>query len=132
MNTYFLLALLIAIILFGVFVAFFWKKRKKTGLSEERKQYYGREIRKTSAFPSPNERIMKYDTILNHILKDHGYSGTVSDQLKEKPIIINDIETIWNLHKLRNRLTHDMDTISKDVLERKSREFEKELNTLIN
>jgi hypothetical protein len=55
----------------------------------------------------------------------------LGDQLKAKPMIIDNQNTIWNLHKLRNRLAHDMDIISTSVLEKKSREFEKEILRLL-
>jgi len=74
---------------------------------------------------------MKYDNILHHILKEYGYQGTLGDQLKAKPLIIDNLDTIWNLHKLRNRLAHDMEAISASVLENKSREFEKEVLRLL-
>jgi len=74
---------------------------------------------------------MKYDVVLHHILKDYGYSGNVGDQLKAKPRVIHDLNTIWSLHKLRNKLAHSMDTISEELLERKAEEFEKEILRLL-
>lgn len=127
---YLFLIILIVIILFGVFMTFFWSGKKKQ-LSANRKEYYIKEIRKVGGFPSASERIMKYDNILHHILKEYGYQGTLGDQLKAKPLIIDNLDTIWNLHKLRNRLAHDMEAISASVLENKSREFEKEVLRLL-
>jgi hypothetical protein len=69
--------------------------------------------------------------IMHHILKDYGYSGNVGDQLKAKPRMIHNLNTIWSLHKLRNKLAHDMDLISPDLLERKAEEFEKEVLKLL-
>ncbi|MDP2104035.1 MAG: hypothetical protein Q8K26_03880, partial [Candidatus Gracilibacteria bacterium] len=108
---YFFLSILVIIILFGVFMTFFWGGKKKQ-LSASRKEYYTKEIQKVRGLPSASERIMKYDNILHHILKEYGYQGTLGDQLKAKPLIIDNLDTIWDLHKLRNRLAHDMETIS--------------------
>lgn len=74
---------------------------------------------------------MRYDMILHHILKDYGYSGTVGDQLKAKPRMITNIDTFWSLHKLRNKLAHDMETVSPGLLERKADEFEKIILNLL-
>ena len=74
---------------------------------------------------------MRYDIIMHHILKDYGYSGTVGDQLKAKPRMMNNLNAIWSLHKLRNKLAHDMGTVSADLLERKAQEFEEEILKLL-
>ncbi len=74
---------------------------------------------------------MRYDMIMHHILKDYGYSGNVGDQLKAKPRMIHNLDAIWSLHKLRNKLAHSMDIISVDLLEKKAQEFEKEVLKLL-
>lgn len=65
---YVFFAIPLVIILFGVIVTFFWKRKK--GLSPERRKYYETEIKKINTLPSPTERIMKYDIVLQHILRD--------------------------------------------------------------
>lgn len=89
-------------------------------------------MEKIENIDSPSEHIMKYDIVLHNVLKDAGYTGTVGDQLKKKPIMIKNLDTIWNLHKLRNKLAHDMDTINPSLLEKKSDEFNKELKKIIS
>lgn len=126
---YFFLTVIILILLVGVFLTFRFSSKKE--LRKDKKNYYRKEIQKISNFPSPSERIMKYDVVLHHILKDYGYSGNVGDQLKAKPRVIHDLNTIWSLHKLRNKLAHSMDTISEELLERKAEEFEKEILRLL-
>ncbi|EKD29379.1 MAG: hypothetical protein ACD_78C00429G0001 [uncultured bacterium (gcode 4)] len=100
-------------------------------MKKDKKDYYRKEIQKVSALPSPTEQIMRYDMIMHHILKDYGYSGNVGDQLKAKPRMMNNLNAIWSLHKLRNKLAHSMDTVSVDLLERKADEFEKEVLKLL-
>ncbi|MDD5377281.1 MAG: hypothetical protein PHH16_04150 [Candidatus Gracilibacteria bacterium] len=126
---YFFLAIIITILLVGVFLIFRFSSKKQ--LKKDKKSYYEKEVRKVSNLPSPTERIMRYDMIMHHILKDYGYSGTVGDQLKAKPRMIHNLDAIWNLHKLRNKLAHSMDTISEGLLERKAQEFEKEVLRLL-
>lgn len=126
---YIFLAIIILILLVGVFVTFRFSGKKN--LSKSQKTYYKQEIQKTSTLPSLQEQILQYDKILNHILKDYGYNGTVGDQLKAKPRIINNLNTIWSLHKLRNKLAHDMEPVSVDLLDKKAQEFEKEILRLL-
>lgn len=72
---YFFLTVIIVILLVGVFLTFRFSGKKQ--LKKDKKEYYGKEIRKVSVLPSPTERIMRYDMIMHHILKDYGYSGNV-------------------------------------------------------
>lgn len=126
---YFFLAIIIIILLVGVFLTFRFSGKKE--LKKDKKSYYQKEIQKVSVLPSSSERIMRYDMIMHHILKDYGYSGNVWDQLKAKPRMINNLNVIWGLHKLRNKLAHDMEPISPDLLEKKAQEFEKEVLKLL-
>ena len=126
---YIFIGIVVIALFVGVFLSFrFWNKKN---LKKNKKEYYEKEIQKISLLPSPTERIMRYDMILHHILKDYGYSGTVGDQLKAKPRMITNLDAIWSLHKLRNKLAHDMGTISPDLLERKGDEFEKVVLNLL-
>ncbi len=120
---YFFLAIIVTILLVGVFLTFGYPSKK--ALKKDKKSYYEKEIQKVSTLPSPTEQIMRYDMIMHHILKDYGYSGTVGDQLKAKPRMISNLDAIWSLHKLRNKLAHSLETVSESLLEKKAREFEK-------
>jgi len=126
---YIFLAIVILILLIGVFLTFRFSEVKH--LKKDKKSYYEKEIQKVSDLLSPSEKIMRYDMIMHHILKDYSYSGTVGDQLKAKPRMMNNLNVIWSLHKLRNKLAHDMEPISADLLEEKAREFEKEILKLL-
>jgi hypothetical protein len=52
--------------------------------------------------------------------------------LKSKPQEITDINHIWELHKIRNKLAHDIADISENILNKKAMEFEKEVIVLLN
>jgi len=54
------------------------------------------------------EQIIQYDKIYHHTLKELGYQGTFWEILKRNPREIQNIETIWELHKLRNSLVHEL------------------------
>jgi hypothetical protein len=55
----------------------------------------------------------------------------LGEQLKQNPIIIKDLNEIWRLHKFRNKIAHDIETIVDKVLERESKNFEKELKKIL-
>jgi hypothetical protein len=49
-----------------------------------------------------------------------------------KPEQISDIQKIWELHKLRNKLVHDFDNHEVVYLRKKSKEFQAEWNKLLS
>jgi hypothetical protein len=52
--------------------------------------------------------------------------------LKQVPIEIHDINKIWTLHRVRNKLVHDFDLLSENVLRKNASEYKKELEKIIN
>lgn len=81
---------------------------------------------------SRREKILEYDKFYHTILKEVWYSWTFADILKKHPSEIDNINHIWELHKLRNKLAHDISDIDEKLLNKKSIEFEKELFALLD
>lgn len=77
------------------------------------------------------EKIIDYDVLYHHILKALWYEGTFWEILKKCPKEIGDIQRVWDLHKLRNSLVHDIKNNSHHILEQKSKIYEQEINTLL-
>lgn len=119
---------LIIIAIWMAFVIIYWGPRK---LSKSRISFYKDELIKCDSY-SNSEKIIKYDKILNHILKDYWLKWSLWDQLKKKPAIIKDIQEIWRLHKIRNIIAHDLSGMSEVKLEIDAIKYKKELNKLLN
>ncbi len=81
---------------------------------------------------SAREKILEYDKFYHTILKEVWYTWTFADILKKHPSEIDNINNIWELHKLRNKLAHDIADINESLLNKKAIEFEKELLNLLN
>jgi len=112
-------------------MAFVIKYSKPRKLSKWRISFYKDELIKCDSY-SNSEKIIKYDKILNHILKDYWLKWGLWDQLKKKPAIIKDIQEIWRLHKIRNIIAHDLSGMSEVKLEIDATKYKKELNKLLN
>ncbi|MCK9272554.1 hypothetical protein M0P65_03335 [Candidatus Gracilibacteria bacterium] len=121
----------IFLLIIGIGMAFVVKYSKPRKLSKGRIAFYKDELIKCDNY-SNSEKIIKYDKILNHILKDCGIKGNLGDQLKKKPTIIKDIQEIWRLHKIRNIIAHDLTGMSEVKLEIDAIKYKKELNKLLN
>lgn len=129
---YYLLALG-SVFLIWISLIIFFKFKYKKKLSSSKIDFFNRKIKfiSKSSF-SKREKILEYDKFYHNILKEVWYNWTFWDILKLKPSIINDLNKIWELHKIRNKLAHDISDISDTFLSKKAREFEKELYILLD
>lgn len=126
---YFVIWFFIAVILIASFVVF--KYSRKTWLNKQKKDFFKKNIKRMKINSSSKEKIIEYDKIYHKILQEYSYEGTFGDILKKKPKEIRNLNKIWELHKLRNKLVHDFDLLSDGVLRKKSLEYEKEINVLL-
>lgn len=57
---------------------------------------------------SPNEAVLEADKLLGYVLGLKGYEGSVGEQLKKASGLISNPDNVWNAHKLRNRVAHEI------------------------
>lgn len=86
-----------------VYSLFWWHPKK---LSESQKLYFHGML-KNAAAREPHSALIACDTILEHILRELGNSGTLGEMLQKKKHLRN-IELFWKYHKIRNRAVHDL------------------------
>lgn len=120
----------ILIILLAIYLAFF-KFKKSNKLSKTNIDHFQKILKRISSNISPKEKIMDYDKLYHKILKEIGYSWNFWDILKQNPACIDDIQSIWELHKLRNKLAHDFDLLEENVLNKKALKYKDEINKLL-
>jgi hypothetical protein len=60
------------------------------------------------------------------------YKGSFWEILKLCPNEIGDLDQIWKLHKLRNKLVHELELPSVVELQKKSSDFHKSLKDLLS
>ncbi len=130
MITYIFFWITLLVVVIWIFVLFIWWNKKSQKLSKNKIDFYKKEIKKCAYF-SLNEKIIFYDKILNHILIDLWYTWNLWEQLRKNPKEIKNIQEIWRLHKLRNRISHELWVISNTDLIKEGNNFEKEINKLL-
>lgn len=122
------LVIIILLVLWVFFLVFFlWKKKK---LWEGRRKYFLQILSKVKKNSSSKSKIIDYDKLYHNILKDIWYKWTFWEILKSNPKVIININKIWELHKLRNKLVHEFD--EHESLDSKAIEYEKEIKNLFN
>lgn len=56
----------------------------------------------------PRYAILDADKLLDYVLKKRGYVGTLGEKLKKSEKCFSNINEIWNAHRLRNRVVHEV------------------------
>lgn len=133
MLWYEILAIIIFIwtIFFGVQVVLKYSKKKK--LTEKQKKEFKKLFKSIkSPHNNPKEQIIDYDKLYHKILLALEYEGTFWEILKKEPNEIWDLDKVWELHKLRNKLVHDFDLLSPSILAKKSKEYEKQIKFILD
>ena len=80
---------------------------------------------------SDKEKLIDYDKLYHKILQKFWYNWTFWEILKTKPNEIWNLNKVWKLHKLRNKLVHDVDEKIKENLFLKVKEYEKEIEIIL-
>lgn len=112
-----------------LFYSFLYNKKR---LSPASFVYFKKILKHISELTSSKEQILEYDKLYHKILLELKYKWSFWEILKQHPSIISDINKIWELHKLRNKLAHEFDNISNEILTQKSHEYKQHILTLLN
>ncbi|QFR39659.1 hypothetical protein A9Q91_05560 [Candidatus Gracilibacteria bacterium 28_42_T64] len=113
----------------GIFLVVKYSKRRT--LSTEKSKYFLKILHKIATQVSSKSKIIDYDKLYHKILNELGYDGTFGDALKLEPKEVKNINNIWNLHKLRNKIVHDFDSYDEKYLKHKAHHYEKEIKKLL-
>lgn len=132
-NTNFLI---IFFTLFFISTLVFWisiilKFSKKKKLSEADKKELKNIFKNMKVNKSDKEKLIDYDKLYHKILQRFWYNWTFWEILKTKPNEIWNLNRVWELHKLRNKLVHDVDEKIKENLFLKVKEYEKEIEIIL-
>lgn len=126
----FVVSVIFITIIIGIYLIFFYKWQKK--LQKNRIDYYKNLVSKTDKSQiSLKEKIITFDKIYHNILKESGYKWSFWEILKKKPSVIWDINKIWELHKARNMLVHEIVTSDEKKLSKQSINYKEEVLVLL-
>lgn len=123
--------LLISLAIFVVFYVFI--KARGVRLSPKDNKFISDRWNKISnrVKSNPNEAILEADKLLSYTLKLKGYHGSVGDQLKKSAHNFTNLDGVWSVHKLRNRIAHEMDVkLNAKQAMRAMKQFKKAIEDL--
>lgn len=57
---------------------------------------------------NPTQSILDADKLLSYLLEAKGYEGSVGEMLKKSESLFKNVNDIWEAHKMRNRIAHEI------------------------
>jgi len=127
---YLIIWFFISIFSFAIFTILKFSKRKK--LTKDKLIYLRLLFKEISLKNSSKEKIIDYDKLYHKVLLEMWYKWTFGEILKLEPNEIWDLQKIWELHKLRNKLVHDFDFIDESHLKKREKDYREELLFLLD
>ena len=132
-TAWLILAIIIMILLImGVVMLFLWIRRRLVRLSGDFVESIFHHIfTKVKTLPK-NQQIIEYDKILDKILGELGYVGTLAQklQLYQKSHILP--QSVWRAHRERNNLVHEIDySLPHDEVVRHVNALETEVSKIL-
>jgi hypothetical protein len=104
------LLLVLLVVGFGV-----WLKARGRGIPKHRAAELQAAFGRASMQSDAHRRVMDTEKVLDMAFKDLGFEGTFADKLRKAQPRLKDPQAVWNAHKLRNRIAHEVDVRMDNV-----------------
>ncbi len=128
------LVILLVFIVFYIFLlAFIVYRRRALSKFSEKDLYYIRShwVKIIDSFNAhPKHAILDADKLLDFALKKHGFNGSLGEKLKKSGSKFSNLNGLWNAHKLRNRIAHELGDVNKNEAKNALYQFKRALNDL--
>lgn len=104
-----LIYILIGLVILYVVFLFITKNFLKKRWSNQDRTFFVRNWQKILSEKDDKHKIMDADKLLDAMLKKKGLSGSLGDKLKNNAKLFSDLNGLWEAHRLRNKLAHEID-----------------------
>jgi len=107
---YALLALVvISLVIYSLALVLVISRRRRRKLSGPYKKFVHEQWYKIEQISDKSRVIMEADKLLDDILSKKGKQGNLGDKLKRSEGLFPNIDAVWEAHKVRNKLAHEVD-----------------------
>lgn len=122
---------IILIVVIGlIFLILITISRKKKGLSNKDLELISQKWKKIYNLKGAHA-IIEADKLLDYILTKKGFSGTTAEKIRQAEGMFSDVEAVWSVHKLRNRIAHEINiNLDKRRIEQTLLYFKKAIQDL--
>ena len=132
MPWYFYLAIMACLGTFFFWVQVIVKYSERKELSKDKKKDFEKRFKKIfHGDDSTKEKFIDCDKLFHKIFLELWYEWSFWEILKQEPNEIWDLDKVWELHKIRNKLVHDFDDIGEKTLEHKLSDYKKEIKFIL-
>lgn len=91
-----------------VLVVWLVVRRRKMGLSDKSKSELAALWQEILSRGVRREAVLELDKLLDLALQKRGYTGSLGEKLKATDKVWSRKQAVWDAHKLRNRLAHEL------------------------
>lgn len=110
---------------------FFRRRRGRAFSFEEATYIQSQWIRIIDSFHAhPKHAVLDADKLLDYALERQGFEGSLGEKLKLAGFRFSDLDAIWNAHKLRNKIAHELKDVDVGEAKLALQRFKKGLNDL--
>lgn len=108
MSDQFFYAIIAFVVLDLALVGWVIYRRSKPKLSAGEQDFIRRQWQMIISSPNQKQNILEADKLLDFVLGKYGYVGTLGEKMQKAGKVFSNSNGIWNAHKLRNRLAHEL------------------------
>lgn len=114
-----------------VIIFYYFNNKNKYKLSKDKKKYFLWILKNIKNIKDSKEIIIDSDKLYHKILNEVWYKWTFWEILKQKPIVIKNLNKIWEYHKIRNSLVHDFEKKDHIFLKKQANSYLNEIDYLL-
>lgn len=120
----------LSVMSWGIYLAYKYTRPRK--LRQKQVYFFMGHYKKILKNQDQKSVIIELDKMYHKILVCAWYKWDFWTILKNFPKEVDDINRIWYLHKLRNKLVHDFDIFDENFLKEKGDEYKKMVKILLD
>ncbi|MDO8468367.1 MAG: hypothetical protein Q7S29_01255 [Candidatus Peribacter sp.] len=100
--------LLIGFALLSLGFVIWMSLRRRTKIPALRKAHFREAWNAVIEINDHSRRVIEAEKVCDAVLKALDYTGTFAEKLQQAGPRLKNIDDIWNAHRLRNRIAHEM------------------------
>jgi len=124
--------IIVVVAVLGLVATFVLARLRRKKLSSFDRKRVEKEWQHALSLTDPSKRLLEAEKVLDSALECMGVHGSFSDKLKASNSRFGNIQSLWDAHKLRNRIAHEPGfSIHEKDAERAVSAFERALKNLL-
>lgn len=103
------LVVILVLVVVLVILQYWFKNYRKSKWSRADLKFCQQNWTRIEKMTDNRHQVVEADKLLDHMMRKRGFHGSVADNLKQHAKKFSDLENLWQAHKLRNKIAHELD-----------------------